>query len=112
MYLHNGIGSNRGRAGCLSERLTDVVPKRCSDTSGACTTLGANFLPCDWVCCPPCCPALQMAIVLSLESVEEFLDYWGDDTGHITWRLTPSEVKAILGQRADFNKDTISALPL
>lgn len=59
-----------------------------------------------------CCDALQMAIVLSLESVEEFLDYWGDDTGHITWRLTPSEVKAILGQRADFNKGTISALPL
>lgn len=40
-----------------------------------------------------------MAIVLSLESVEEFLDYWGDDTGHITWRLTPSEVKAVLQQR-------------
>lgn len=62
------------------------------------------------LCC--CLLLLQMAIVLSLESVEEFLDYWGDDTGHITWRLTPSEVKAILGQRADFNKDTISALPL
>lgn len=57
-------------------------------------------------------PNQQMAIVLSLESVEEFLDYWGDDTGHITWRLTPSEVKAILSQRADFNKGTISALPL
>lgn len=54
----------------------------------------------------------QMAIVLSLESVEEFLDYWGDDTGHVTWRLTPTEVKAILRQRSDFNKDTISALPL
>jgi hypothetical protein len=53
-----------------------------------------------------------MAIVLSLESVEEFLDYWGDDTGHITWRLTPAEVKGVLGQRSDFNKATISALPL
>ncbi|WIA35384.1 hypothetical protein OEZ86_003832 [Tetradesmus obliquus] len=54
----------------------------------------------------------QMAIVLSLESVEEFLDYWGDDTGHITWRLTPSEVKAVLQQRHDFSRDTIAALPL
>lgn len=53
-----------------------------------------------------------MAIVLSLESVEEFLDYWGDDTGHITWRLTPSEVKAVLQQRHDFSRDTIAALPL
>jgi hypothetical protein len=53
-----------------------------------------------------------MAIVLSLESVEEFLDYWGDDTGHITWCLTPSEVKAVLQQRPDFSRDTIAALPL
>ncbi|KAF8060573.1 COG4 [Scenedesmus sp. PABB004] len=54
----------------------------------------------------------QMAIVLSLESVEEFLDYWGDDTGHITWRLTPSEVRGVLGQRPDFARDAIAALPL
>lgn len=59
-----------------------------------------------------CLFAIQMAIVLSLESVEEFLDYWGDDTGHITWRLTPSEVRAILQQRTDFSRDTIAALPL
>lgn len=70
---------------------------------------GSRLLFC---CCLRSCQTLQMAIVLSLESVEEFLDYWGDDTGHITWRLTPSEVKAILGQRGDFNKNTISALPL
>lgn len=55
---------------------------------------------------------LQMAIVLSLESVEEFLDYWGDDTGHITWRITPAEVRAILQQRTDFSRETIAALPL
>ncbi len=54
----------------------------------------------------------QMGIVLSLESVEEFLDYWGDDTGHITWRLTPTEVRAILAQRTDFSKDAIAALAL
>jgi hypothetical protein len=54
----------------------------------------------------------QMAIVLSLESVEEFLDYWGDDTGHITWRLTPAEVRGVLKQRADFSKEAIASLPL
>lgn len=53
-----------------------------------------------------------MAIVLSLESVEEFSDYWGDDTGHITWRLTAQEVRGVLQQRTDFSKETIQALPL
>ncbi|GBF96968.1 hypothetical protein Rsub_09048 [Raphidocelis subcapitata] len=54
----------------------------------------------------------QMATVLSLESVQEFLDYWGDDTGHITWRLTPAEVRAVLAQREDFSRDVVAALPL
>ncbi|KIY96251.1 Conserved oligomeric Golgi complex subunit 4 [Monoraphidium neglectum] len=53
-----------------------------------------------------------MATVLSLESVQEFLDYWGDDAGHITWRLTPAEVRAVLAQRQDFARDVIAALPL
>lgn len=53
-----------------------------------------------------------MATVLSLESVQEFLDYWGDDTGHITWRLTPAEVRSVLAQRQDFARDVIMALPL
>jgi hypothetical protein len=53
-----------------------------------------------------------MGTVLSLESVEEFLDYWGDDTGHVTWRLAPAEVRALLSQRADFSKEAIAALTL
>lgn len=55
---------------------------------------------------------LQMATVLSLESVQEFCDYWGDDTGHITWRLTPAEVRAVLAQREDFSRDVVAALAL
>ncbi|KAF6251003.1 hypothetical protein COO60DRAFT_1645666 [Scenedesmus sp. NREL 46B-D3] len=60
----------------------------------------------------------QMAIVLGYGhcaepgAVEEFLEDWGDDTGHTTWRLTPSEVRAVLQQRPDFSRDTIAALPL
>jgi hypothetical protein len=53
-----------------------------------------------------------MATVLSLESVQEFCDYWGDDTGHITWRLTPAEVRAVLAQREDFSRDVVAALAL
>jgi hypothetical protein len=29
----------------------------------------------------------------SLESVGELLDCWGDESGHITWRLSPAEVR-------------------
>lgn len=54
----------------------------------------------------------QMAIILSLESVDELLDYWGDNAGSITWRLTPAEVRAVLAQRADFSRERIVALPL
>lgn len=54
----------------------------------------------------------QMALLLSLESVEEFLDYWVDDSGHTTWRLTSAEAKGILGQRSDFNKEVIASLVL
>ena len=53
-----------------------------------------------------------MGTVLSLESVEEFLDYWRDDTGHVTWRLAPGEVKALLAQRVDFSKESVAALAL
>lgn len=54
----------------------------------------------------------QMAIILSLENVEEMLDYWGDNAGSVTWRLTPAEVRALLSQRADFSRERIVALPL
>jgi hypothetical protein len=60
---------------------------------------------------PPLMP-LQMAIVLSLESVDELMAYWGDDTGHITWRLTPPEVRSLLAQRPDFAREAIDALQL
>lgn len=57
-------------------------------------------------------PRPQMATVLSVESVQEFLDYWGDDAGHVTWRLTPAEVRALLAQRPEFSRAVIDALPL
>ena len=31
--------------------------------------------------------------------VSELLDYWGENSGPLTWRLTPGEVRTVLGLR-------------
>ncbi|GMH33415.1 hypothetical protein BSKO_01249 [Bryopsis sp. KO-2023] len=54
----------------------------------------------------------QVATVVCLESVDEILDYWGDDGGAVTWRLTPGEIKSIMRLRVDFPDDGIAALSL
>ncbi|CAG10446.1 unnamed protein product, partial [Tetraodon nigroviridis] len=38
----------------------------------------------------------QMATILNLERVTEILDYWGPNSGPLTWRLTPAEVRQVL----------------
>lgn len=37
----------------------------------------------------------QTAMLLGMESVEELLEFWGDRAGHVTWRLSPAEVRTI-----------------
>lgn len=54
----------------------------------------------------------QMAQVLNLEKVTEILDYWGENSGPTTWRLTPAEVRRILALRVDFRPDSIMQLRL
>jgi conserved oligomeric Golgi complex subunit 4 len=54
----------------------------------------------------------QKATILSLESVEEILDYWGPDGGPFNWRLSGEEVRNVLRQRVDFSVDRIEALVL
>lgn len=54
----------------------------------------------------------QVATVLNLERVAEILDYWGDNAGAITWRLSPNEIKKVLALRSDFSEHSISALQL
>ncbi|GJP55947.1 hypothetical protein CLOM_g14958 [Closterium sp. NIES-68] len=54
----------------------------------------------------------QIATVLNLEKVAEILDYWGDNAGPMTWRLSPAEVKRVLGQRVDFRPEAIANLQL
>lgn len=54
----------------------------------------------------------QMATILNLEKVSEILDYWGENSGPMTWRLTPAEVRRILSLRVDFKPEAIAALKL
>ena len=51
----------------------------------------------------------QMSTLLSLESAGEVLEYWGESSD-FNWCFTESQVKAILGQRVDFNARDISML--
>ncbi|UJR30145.1 hypothetical protein I4U23_017685 [Adineta vaga] len=54
----------------------------------------------------------QFATLLTLEKLKEINDYWDPTSGKITWRLTPSEVRQILGLRTDFRSDDVRALKL
>lgn len=54
----------------------------------------------------------QLASCVGLEAPEEILDYWGDNAGALTWRLTPAEVRRALALRVDFRADAIAALRL
>ncbi|MBA0738389.1 hypothetical protein Gogos_011753 [Gossypium gossypioides] len=54
----------------------------------------------------------QMATILNLEKVSEILDFWGENSGPMTWRLTPAEVRRVLSLRVDFKPEAIAALRL
>uniref|UniRef100_A0A8C2V395 Conserved oligomeric Golgi complex subunit 4 n=1 Tax=Chinchilla lanigera TaxID=34839 RepID=A0A8C2V395_CHILA len=54
----------------------------------------------------------QMATILNLERVTEILDYWGANSGPLTWRLTPAEVRQVLALRIDFRHEDIKRLRL
>jgi len=54
----------------------------------------------------------QMATILNLERVSEIMDYWGQNSGPLTWRLTPTEVRQVLSLRIDFRSDDIKRLKL
>ena len=54
----------------------------------------------------------QVATVLNLEKVSEILDYWGENSGPMTWRLSPAELRRVLALRTEFSPDAIAALPL
>ncbi|XP_015126863.1 conserved oligomeric Golgi complex subunit 4 isoform X2 [Diachasma alloeum] len=53
---------------------------------------------------------VQIATILSIEKVDELIDYCGADA--IVWRLTPVEVRKIAALRTDFRSDDIKRLKL
>ncbi|XP_058806623.1 conserved oligomeric Golgi complex subunit 4 [Phymastichus coffea] len=52
----------------------------------------------------------QIATILSIEKIEELADYCGPDA--IAWRLTPAEVRKILGLRTDIRLEDIKRLKI
>ncbi|KAL5207111.1 hypothetical protein ABZP36_031546 [Zizania latifolia] len=54
----------------------------------------------------------QMSTILNFERVSEILDFWGDNAGHLTWLLTPADVRRVLGLRIDFRPEAIATLRL
>jgi hypothetical protein len=54
----------------------------------------------------------QINTVLNLEHPQEVLEYYGSSSSGVTWRLTPSEVREVLGRRNDFKSEEIRRLKL
>jgi len=54
----------------------------------------------------------QIAMLVNFEKPSEVYDLWGPNSGGMTWRLTPSEVRKALALRVDFNADAVRALRL
>ncbi|KAE9598059.1 hypothetical protein Lal_00003977 [Lupinus albus] len=54
----------------------------------------------------------QMATILNLEKESEIQDFWGENSGPMTWRLTAAEVRRVLVLRVDFKPEAIAALKL
>ncbi|KAF2904327.1 hypothetical protein ILUMI_01855 [Ignelater luminosus] len=53
----------------------------------------------------------QIATILNLERVSEISDYYGNE-GSLTWRLSPPEIRTIMGLRSDFKSDDVRRLKL
>ncbi|KXJ22071.1 Conserved oligomeric Golgi complex subunit 4 [Exaiptasia diaphana] len=54
----------------------------------------------------------QISTLLNLEKVSEIMEYWGPNSGPLTWRLTPAEVRQVLELRVDFRSEDINRLKL
>ena len=44
-------------------------------------------------------PPTMIAVFAVLFEVGEVLDYWGENSGPMVWRLTPNEVRTVLTHR-------------
>lgn len=55
---------------------------------------------------------LYSLVPICVLKVTEILDYWGANSGPLTWRLTPAEVRQVLALRVDFRSEDIKRLRL
>ncbi|XP_016051925.1 PREDICTED: conserved oligomeric Golgi complex subunit 4 isoform X2 [Miniopterus natalensis] len=54
----------------------------------------------------------RVVLKSTFNRVTEILDYWGANSGPLTWRLTPAEVRQVLALRIDFRSEDIKRLRL
>lgn len=52
---------------------------------------------------------MQIATLLTLETVNELFDYWGSS---MMWRLTPTEIRRVLHLRNDFRTEDVERIKL
>lgn len=52
---------------------------------------------------------MQIATLLTLETVNELFDYWGSS---MMWRLTPTEIRRVLRLRNDFRTEDVERIKL
>ena len=108
------------RERCLSREARGInqiwipaTPSKCQQPSpaGTFSSLGTTALtfvePTGF---PPDSPLL--ADLSLFPQVTEILDYWGANSGPLTWRLTPAEVRQVLALRMDFRSEDIKRLRL
>lgn len=82
-----------------------VTPPKCQQPSPA-----RNLLP-GLHCSEPQDGPSWLSWLFSPQ-VTEILDYWGANSGPLTWRLTPAEVRQVLALRIDFRNEDIKRLRL
>eukprot|EP00276_Gloeochaete_wittrockiana_P018336 CAMPEP_0184351130 /NCGR_PEP_ID=MMETSP1089-20130417/43417_1 /TAXON_ID=38269 ORGANISM="Gloeochaete wittrockiana, Strain SAG46.84" /NCGR_SAMPLE_ID=MMETSP1089 /ASSEMBLY_ACC=CAM_ASM_000445 /LENGTH=831 /DNA_ID=CAMNT_0026684379 /DNA_START=20 /DNA_END=2515 /DNA_ORIENTATION=+ len=54
----------------------------------------------------------QIASILNLEKVTDLLEFWGDNSGPVAWRLSAADVRKVLALRVDFSQRAIEQLKL
>jgi len=64
-----------------------------------------------WSCREKFTRLTQMAIFLALDSAQDASEHYADSE-YMLWRLSPQQIRDVLGCRADFDKHAIEALTL
>ncbi len=56
---------------------------------------------------------IQVSSLVNVDTVQDAVEFWGSGSqGKVAWRLTPIEVRRVLGLRAEFKSEEINRLKL